>query len=1731
MSNHSVPWQVGDTILDLYRVIGILGQGEFGEVYRARHLGWNVDLTIHCPKPTAIAAIGGIDSFRQKADAWIRLGQHPHLANAYYLRSVYEQPLVFAESTGGGTLNQWIQSQRLYEQGAPLRRILDIAIQIAWGLQTVHDQGLVHRNLTPATVLVAADGTAKVTQVGLAEAPANYRAPEQLNQTDLTSLTPQTDLWGWGLTVLEMFTGKAIDPSGLRAAQLLDRYLESVTSGIPRMPKPVADLLRRCFQDNSTMRPANSREVADRLRGIYQSVTGSPYPRQEPSLLHSADLLNNRALAMLDLGQTAEALQFWDEALLLQPQNLNSIYNRGIVLWRSGKISDRDLLNQLEANRPAPGDAQSNYLLGLVHLERGDYETALKLLEGLQALGQASGQALGIEAETLSLLLAQLREKRSKAKQCIPEFSDRVTEFQRSTNHRVSSLTLSPSGLFAVSGGLDQKIRIWDIPRGNCVCTFREHRGQVTAVALNADGSQLVSGSEDQTIKLWNIASNSYQSTLGVVESNSPWDKILRLFKRSQPATSSNGHKGTVRAIAFSNDRRYILSGADDSTVKLWDGASGRCLQTLREHRAQVFAVAFAPSGREAISASEDQTIKLWNLKTGQMIQSLQGHQRLTSVALSSSSRYVLAGDTPMKLWELSTSQVIRTFDDPGVQAAVFSPDERYILAGGNDGRLRIWEVESGRCLRTFEPHDSGIHAIAISSDGRYALSSDRDSLKLWAAHLNSPADRAPLSLSQAVSSEGVLTGDRRYDQEIAQAQAALERGDASTAAQHLRTARSQPGYQRGMEAVQAWLNLYPYLPRPALRESWEQATLEQHTAAVRAVAFRSDGQSLISSSADRTLKCWEVETERCLLSFEGHQESAEVIALSPDGTQALSGNTDRTLTLWDVNTGERLRTLTGHQGAVQAVAFHPRGRYAVSGSNDRTLKLWDTATGRCLRTLTKHTDRVTAVAVSSDGRSLLSGGADKTLVLWDLATGEVLRTFEEHHAIVSAVAISPDGRMALSGSGDCTVKLWNLATGDCVRTLSEHLGAVQSVAFSPDGRFAASGSGDCTVKLWNPTTGDCVQTLTGHLDAVQSVAFSPDSCFAASGSDDRTIKLWLLDWELGDPAKEELRSPADWDEGASPYLDIFLTLHTSPRAPLPDLREPSSEAITQALTPYGAPTWGEADFSQLLRMLQQVGYGWLSPEQVREQLVSRTRTATQAASLAASMSASASASLAAPMSASQVAAQLVNATAFPTAYATEFDTALSTAFSEPETTAKVILTVTEGTLTGQEFVFCDRTVCIIGRAKDCHLPLPNDENHKTVSRYHCLLDINPPSVSIRDLGSLHGTYVNGQIIGRRSPDQSPEEGMQIRSSGHDLHDGDEVKLGKTVFKVTLEGVNQANVENQTVFDETVAGDQTAILDRRAAVTSSASDRSTPDSSDESSIAPLPEIAGYSIQRRVDRPAGETAADRASTRASIYAAQRLLTQEPVLLKLFQPEKAMQTPAIDAFLQSVEPLKSLQHPNLLRLQEVGVANGAFFFAFDSFDGESLTDRIQRQGKLAIPEAIEITLQALEGLTYAHQAETSPDQSSSQPSIHSQCIIHGRLTPSNLLLTQDRGIKIADYGIAAAIAQAGLGDFSHANAAAFMSRQQAIDFKAAQPELDVWAIAACFYYMLTGTFPRDFDGRDPYLVLLQTNPVPIRQRDASIPQALVELIDLAMVDNPSIHFKNAAAFKQAIASVSF
>mgnify|MGYP001136657384 CR=1 FL=1 len=258
ISRDLTQWQKGQVILDAYEIKGKLGRGGFGVVYRVHHKSWNMDLAV---KRALNLDESNKQTFIEEAEKWIDLGLHPHIISCYYVRTIDNFPHTFAELAEGKSLHDWIvgNGYNLYEgdQGQVLRRILDIAIQFAWGLAYAHQQGLVHQDVKPQNALMTPDGILKVTDFGLAKAGKQtpngvklvtmggftraYCSPEQAGRKRLSQ---KTDLWSWAISVLEMFNDGVDWLAGEDAANILERYLNrGSVKGIPLMPFKLVDFL------------------------------------------------------------------------------------------------------------------------------------------------------------------------------------------------------------------------------------------------------------------------------------------------------------------------------------------------------------------------------------------------------------------------------------------------------------------------------------------------------------------------------------------------------------------------------------------------------------------------------------------------------------------------------------------------------------------------------------------------------------------------------------------------------------------------------------------------------------------------------------------------------------------------------------------------------------------------------------------------------------------------------------------------------------------------------------------------------------------------------------------------------------------------------------------------------------------------------------------------------------------------------------------------------------------------------------------------------------------------------------------------------------------------------------------------------------------------------------------------------------------------------------------------
>jgi GTPase SAR1 family protein len=324
-----------------------------------------------------------------------------------------------------------------------------------------------------------------------------------------------------------------------------------------------------------------------------------------------------------------------------------------------------------------------------------------------------------------------------------------------------------------------------------------------------------------------------------------------------------------------------------------------------------------------------------------------------------------------------------------GVLSVAALPDGRRALSGGDDGKMRLWDLVAGAELRPFEVHHAPIYSVALVADGRQALSGSGDgSLRLWDLEAGTELRRLD-GHSRGVSCVAVLPGGQR----------ALSGGSDNT--------------------MRLW----------DLGTGAEIRQFEAHSDWVTSVAALADGRRALSGGAedDRTMRLWDLDTGSELRRFEGHSSGVWSVAALPGGRLGLSGSADG-IRLWDLETGAALR---GSHVSARCIAVLPDGRRALLGDFGRTVWLWDLETWAALRRFEGHTRPVEAIAVVPDGRRALSCSQDGTLRLWDIEP-----TAEDPDTVgytTARIALLGDSGVGKTGLG------WRIAHGDFREHSSTH--------------------------------------------------------------------------------------------------------------------------------------------------------------------------------------------------------------------------------------------------------------------------------------------------------------------------------------------------------------------------------------------------------------------------------------------------------------------------------------------------------------------------------------------------------------------------------------------------------------------------------------------------------------------------------------------------------------------
>jgi WD40 repeat protein len=545
---------------------------------------------------------------------------------------------------------------------------------------------------------------------------------------------------------------------------------------------------------------------------------------------------------------------------------------------------------------------------------------------------------------------------------------------------------------------------------------------------------------------------------------------------------------------------------------------------TMSSHSAPVMALSFSPDGKRLVTG-DNLVLRIWDVAT-KSFTIWSAHDTFTTRIAHDPTGVQLATahagfdaegdpvDGTIQLWDVETGKILRTLTDQ--KATIFgldySPDGQLLASASLDGSVRIWNVLTGDSF-SLPVSAAPMWDVAFSPDGRFLAAVGKDGrVTIWNLTdrqvVASFAGEKPL-YAVDFSPDGTVVAIAGSDPRIRLWRWADDEVPRTTLTGHTNNVfdldfspdgkRLVSAGQEGIAIVWDVSDLSSGAP--------EVERLRGHQAGLWMATYDATGQVIATGGDDGTVRLW---------SAEAHNKPITDMSFGPvaSGLLATAG-LDNVARVWRFEDGKLswLRTLE-HSKPVRKVVFSADGQTVATASEDKSVRIWDPLTGEALHTLDDHTDAVLTVAFSPDTSLVASAGADKTLRIWEVATGVLSRTIPGFTSAINDVVFTPDSDTIVTVGKSTTdgdpaqVRLVRLSDGS-TEILTEDAQDLERVAVSPDGRFLAFAGASKIVTLWDVYGERLAYTMTGHADRVFALAFDDSSTRLATAGGDGQVFVW----------------------------------------------------------------------------------------------------------------------------------------------------------------------------------------------------------------------------------------------------------------------------------------------------------------------------------------------------------------------------------------------------------------------------------------------------------------------------------------------------------------------------------------------------------------------------------------------------------------------------------------------
>jgi predicted Ser/Thr protein kinase len=596
------------SVTDRFELLGEVGRGGMGIVYRARHKLLDRTVAIKVMRP------GGSSARLAREARLLAKVRSPHVVAIHDVVVLPSgHPLLVMEWVEGDPLSVLIPDRG----SLPEAQVLPWMRQTCEGMLALAEQGVIHRDLKPSNLLIDSQRHARVADFGLAREPAAaddlshssllmgtplYMAPEQAD--DPRSVDTRADVYSFGATFYHALTGRPPFSGPTALSILLKHQTEPLIP--PRVIRPdlsprTSQVLERCLAKNRDARFSSFAEVLAAL----EAGAELPFPAAAQS---------PRAALFADIRRFSGHLNAVT-SLVFSPDGRRVVSGGEDYTARLWDIGTGEEVRRFDAQQCVCGVGFSP-----------DGRCVLS--------ANADKLVLVWEVDSGREVRRWKAEPDASARAAVPP-DNRHTRlrFSKYTRPRgsVSSAAFSADGHRVVLGSIDSTLSLWDVESGQELRRFQGHEGVVRSAAISPDARHVLSGGEDQTVRLWDTDSG----------------EELHCFR---------GHGDAVFSVAFSPSGCRALSGSEDSTMRLWDLQTGRLLRLYEHQRGTVvWSVAFSPDGRRALSGAGAR-LRLWDVDSGRELHCFLGHgDAVWTVAFSPDGSQALSGsyDQSLRLWDV----------------------------------------------------------------------------------------------------------------------------------------------------------------------------------------------------------------------------------------------------------------------------------------------------------------------------------------------------------------------------------------------------------------------------------------------------------------------------------------------------------------------------------------------------------------------------------------------------------------------------------------------------------------------------------------------------------------------------------------------------------------------------------------------------------------------------------------------------------------------------------------------------------------------------------------------------------------------------------------------------------------------------------------------------------------------------------------------------------------------